>query len=76
MLLIFSAIFITSGLALRRNWLGLADQLSGKHVSDNPLTHERSFPWHGARVAGAVAVCMGVAMLMSFAYISIKNLVS
>lgn len=76
MLILFSAIFITAGFALRRNWWGLTDEMSGKHVSHTPLLHEFSWSWHGARLAGSVAIGMGVFTFLGFIYLSIRGLVS
>lgn len=73
MLIVFSAMFITAGLAIRRNWWGVGDQISGKYVSSNPLLHERSWAWNGARVFGGLFVGMGFLMALAFVYITISE---
>ncbi|WP_329612507.1 hypothetical protein OG244_03690 [Streptomyces brevispora] len=72
-ILAFAAIFIVAGLAIRRNWWGVADELSGKHVSSKPLHHETSWGWSLARVFGGLFMAMGFLMILAFFYVVIRG---
>ncbi|NEC22043.1 hypothetical protein [Streptomyces parvus] len=67
-LLFFSLVMVLMGFSLRRNWWGMADQMSGRHLAAHSIGHERSRRWGAVRIFGGILVAFGFFMALAFFY--------
>lgn len=73
LLLFFAVTVIAAGLAIRKNWWGMADQMSGKYISTKPGNHEKSWGWKATMIFGGMFMTFGILMILIFLYMSIQG---
>lgn len=70
-MLFLAAVIVMAGLAVRKNWWGLADQMSGRHISAKPLDHEKSWTWKATMAFGGAFMAFGFIVGLAYFYILI-----